>query len=144
MLEIGPGVGYHSAEAVRRIGNLGRLTCLDIQKEMLEEVRRRLSDSGGSEASFIQASATHLPLSAGSVDHVFLITVLGEIPDRPAALAEIRRVLRSGGRLSVSEQLPDPDFIAPRALRRLLSAAGFIEEATRGFVVYTSTWRTAS
>jgi len=143
VLEIGPGVGYHSAEAIRRIGRLGRLFCLDIQKEMLEEVRRRFSVSAESGASFIQGSATHLPLAGGSVDHVFLITVLGEIPDRSAALAEIRRVLRSGGRLSVSEQLPDPDFITQRTLRRLLSAAGFIEETTRGFVVYTSTWRVA-
>jgi ubiquinone/menaquinone biosynthesis C-methylase UbiE len=129
---------------MRRIGAPGRLFCLDIQKEMVEEVRRRLSASAESGASFIQGSATHLPLAGDSVDHVLLITVLGEIPDRPGALAEIRRVLRSGGRLSVSEQLPDPDFLTPRALRRLLSAAGFIEETTRGFVVYTSTWRVAS
>jgi ubiquinone/menaquinone biosynthesis C-methylase UbiE len=75
---------------------------------------------------------------------VYLITVLGELPDRAAALAEVRRVLRPGGRLSVSEQLPDPDYITPRALRSELSTAGFIEDSTRGLVVYTSTWRTPS
>lgn len=40
--------------------------------------------------------------------------------------------------------LPDLDFPTPRTLQRFLSAAGLIEEATRGFVVYTSTWRAVS
>jgi hypothetical protein len=40
-------------------------------------------------------------------------------------------------------QLPDPDFIPVGTLRRELSAAGFVEERTRGRVAYTSTWRVA-
>jgi ubiquinone/menaquinone biosynthesis C-methylase UbiE len=144
VLEIGPGVGYYSLEALRVIGEDGRLICLDIQPEMLQEVRQRVSRAAAGEACFVQGSATRLPLSNSSVDQVFLITVLGELPDRSAALGEIRRVLRPGGRLSVSEQLPDPDYLTPRVLRSELSAAGFIEESTRGLVVYTSTWRTAS
>jgi ubiquinone/menaquinone biosynthesis C-methylase UbiE len=73
---------------------------------------------------------------------VFLITVLGELPDRPAALKEIQRVLRPGGHLSVSEQFPDPDFVTTSALRRELRAARFTEERTRGYLFYTSTWVT--
>jgi hypothetical protein len=49
-------------------------------------------------------------------------------------------VLRPGGHLSVSEQFPDPDFVTPRRLREELSAAGFVEEKTEGWLVYTSTW----
>ncbi len=111
---------------------------------MLQEVRRRVCPAGAGGASFVQGSATRLPLPDSSVDHAFLITVLGELPNRSTALAEIRRVLRPGGRLSVSEQLPDPDYIKPRVLRSELSTAGFIEESTRGLIVYTSNWRSAS
>ena len=70
--------------------------------------------------------------------------MLGEFPDRPRAIGEIVRVLRRGGRLSVSEQLPDPDFIPLRALRSELGAAGLVEESSRRHRVltYTSTWRT--
>jgi ubiquinone/menaquinone biosynthesis C-methylase UbiE len=64
------------------------------------------------------------------VDHVFLITVLGEISDRAKALGELRRVLRPRGRLSVCEQFPDSDFVTGRALRIELAAAGFVEERT--------------
>ncbi len=139
VLEIGPGTGFYSMEAARRVGARGRLVCLDIQPDMLHHTKRRL-EACGLEASFVQADARSLPMRPSGVDHVFLIGVLGEIPNRTTALAEIRRVLRPGGRLSVSEQLPDPDFVTPRALRRELTAAGFVEEETRGWLFYTSRW----
>jgi ubiquinone/menaquinone biosynthesis C-methylase UbiE len=138
-LEIGPGTGFYSAEAARKVGPSGRLICLDLQPEMLRHARGRVRSSGLS-AGFMRASAHALPLRAASVDHVFLVTVLGEIPDRAKALAEIRRVLHPRGRLSVSEQFPDPDFVTPRQLRRELAAAGFVEERTEGWLWYSSTW----
>ncbi len=139
VLELGPGTGFYSLEAARRVGRSGRLVCLDIQGEMLRETRRRLTVAGPM-ADFVQGDAAALPLRSTSVDHVYLITVLGELPDRTTALAEIRRVLRPGGRLWVSEQFPDPDFVTRGSLGRELRAAGFAEEATRGHLVYTSTW----
>ena len=139
VLEIGPGTGFYSIEAARRVGARGRLICLDVQPEMLQHTRRRLRASS-IEADFVQADACALPLRSASIDHVLLITVLGEIPDRPAALAEIGRVLHPGGHLSVAEQFPDPDFVTRRTLRRQLSAAGFTEGKTRGWLFYSSTW----
>src|SRR3990172_9955121 len=145
VLEIGPGVGYYSVHVARRIGDQGWLICVDIQREMTLETRRRLRSAGFQDAEFVQASAQRLPFASNAFDHVLIVTVLGEIPDRSQALTEVRRVLRPGGRLSVSEQLPDPDFVTPGTLRRQLHAAGFVEEATRGhfFLAYTSTWRAA-
>ncbi len=140
VLEIGPGTGFYSIEAARRVGDTGRLICLDVQSAMLVETRRRIT-AAGLRAGFVRASGTRLPLRSACLDHIYLVAVLGELPDRAAALLEFRRVLRPGGRLSVSEQLPDPDYITRRALRRELSAAGFIEERTRGALMYTSTWR---
>ena len=72
---------------------------------------------------------------------MFRITVLGQTLNHEAALAEIRRILRSGGRPSVAEQLPNPDFIPPARLRQELSTAGFVEERTRGWAMHTSPWR---
>lgn len=141
VLEIGPGIGYYSIEATRMVGDGGSLVCLDIQSEMLEAVRRKAVDRAGCPVFLLRADALRLPLRSRSVDRVILITVLGELPDRRLGLAEIGRVLRPGGRLSVSEQFPDPDFVPLGALRRDLSAAGFVEESTRGLLVYASTWR---
>jgi ubiquinone/menaquinone biosynthesis C-methylase UbiE len=141
VVEIGPGTGFYSVEAARRVGSGGRLLCLDLQEPMLGRTRARVA-AARLRAHVVQADALALPLRSGSADHVFLVTVLGELPDRPTALAEIRRVLRPGGHLSVSEQLPDPDFLTPGTLRRELRVAGFVEERTRGWLCYTSTWRT--
>ena len=140
VVEIGPGTGFYSVEAARRVGSGGRLVCLDLQGPMLERTRVRVA-AAGLRAHMVQSDALTLPLRSGSADHVFLVTVLGELPDRPTVLAEIRRVLRPGGHFSVSEQLPDPDFITPGTLRQDLRAAGFVEERTRGWLWYTSTWR---
>lgn len=139
VLEIGPGTGFYSVEAARQVGDVCRLICLDIQPEMLQHTRRRLRVLG-LEARFVQADARALPLRDCTADHAFLVSVLGEFPDRVAALAEIWRVLRPGGRLSVSEQFPDPDFVTRRTLGRELTAAGFTEERTRGWLLYTSCW----
>ena len=69
--------------------------------------------------------ALGLPLAEGSVDCAFLVTVLGEVPDRAKALAELRRVLRSGGILSITESMPDPDYQFPDVVRDLCHASGF-------------------
>lgn len=139
VLEIGPGTGFYSVAAARRVGSAGRLLCFDIQEEMLRSARGRVGAAGVS-ADFIRGDAQTLPFRSAALDHVYLITVLGEIPDRGAMLGEIRRVLRPGGHLSVSEQFPDPDFVTRRTLRRELTAAGFTEERTRGHLIYVSTW----
>jgi ubiquinone/menaquinone biosynthesis C-methylase UbiE len=141
VLEIGPGIGYYSRDAATRVADSGRLFCLDVQREMLLETRRRLQADQRT-AHFVQASAVALPFVSASFDRVLLVTVLGEIPDRSRALQETHRILRSGGRLSVSEQLPDPDFVTLATLRRELRAAGFAEERTTRHlaIAYSSTW----
>src|SRR3990172_1716604 len=95
-LEIGPGIGYYSVEAARRVGPSGRLVCLDIQRQMLGGVQQRLG-AAGLAADLVEASALSLPLRSASMDRVFLITVLGEFPDRAAGLAEIPPALSPGG-----------------------------------------------
>ena len=139
VLEIGPGTGFYFLEAARRVRPSGRVVGLDIQLAMLLETRRRLT-SAAVEADLVQADAGALPFRAASFDHVYLVTVLGELPDRYTTIGEIARVLRPGGRLSISEQFPDPDFVPRRTVRRELHVAGFVEEATRGHLVYASTW----
>ena len=117
------GAGFAGVAAATSLAERGA-------RVLVLETRRRLCAAGFQGAALIQASAEDLPFAANSFDHVLAVTVLGEIPDRSQALREIRRVLRPGGRLSVSEQLPDPDFIPPGSLRRELRGSGFVEEAT--------------
>ncbi len=131
VLELGPGPGYFSIEASRMIGPTGRLLCLDIQPGMAAILRERLRDEG-SYGQPVVGDAIQLPLAGGSVDKAFLVAMLGEIPDRPAALAELRRVIKPGGVLGFSETLTDPDYAFMNDLEDLCRAYGFERLEMRG------------
>lgn len=138
VLELGPGTGYFSVEASRTVGPDGRLLCLDIQRPMLAELAGRLREAGVTNADLLVGDATRLPLADDSVDTAYLVTVLGEIPDRPQALAELRRVLRRGGVLSFTENLTDPDYQLEDSVRDVCRASGFEPlEHMRGLLGYT-------
>ena len=125
VLELGPGPGAFTVEAGRRAGPQGRLIAVDIQPAMIAQVEARVRQAGLTNVEPHVASAHSLPLPAASVDRVFLITVLGEIPDPDRALAELHRVLAPGGVLSVGEAFLDPDYPFPAETIRRVEAAGF-------------------
>ncbi len=142
VLELGPGPGYYTAETGKMVGATGRVLCLDLQPEMLDMLRGRLDEKGVRNAHPVAADALRLPLADGSVDAAFLVTVLGEIPDRPGALRELRRVLKPGGVLSFTETLTDPDYVFQATLRDLCSVTGFEETGCGGeFLGYTMSFR---
>jgi SAM-dependent methyltransferase len=128
VLELGPGPGWYSREASRAVGESGRLICLDIQREMLDILQQRLEDDGCA-AELVVADAMQLPLRDKSVDCAFLVTVLGEVPDHPAAVVELARVTKAGGRVCFTESFGDPDYILAKDLRGMAAAAGLCEDA---------------
>jgi ubiquinone/menaquinone biosynthesis C-methylase UbiE len=88
------------------------------------------------------AGAYELPLEGESIDRAFLVTVLPEVPDRDRALAELWRVIKPGGRLSVTEEFMDPDYPFPFETIRRVEAAGFdVVQRFGGFWVYTINFR---
>jgi SAM-dependent methyltransferase len=125
ILEIGPGLGQHAVEVAGHVGPEGRVDVLDIQQEMLDATVARAERRGVSNVvAALAASSGRLPYEDASFDAAYIVTVLGEISDRQQTLAELRRVLKSGGRLVVGEIVVDPDFIAMRQLRPMVEAAG--------------------
>ena len=138
VLELGPGPGAFTVDAARRVGLEGRLVAVDIQPEMIARVEARVREAGLDNVETHVRSAYDLPLEDDSVDRAFLITVLPEIPDRARALAELRRVLKPGGVLSVTEQFTDPDYRFSFETLRTVEAAGFFLESRFGcFWAYT-------
>jgi len=123
VLEIGPGPGYFSPEVARRIP-VGQLVLLDIQREMLIKSRAKLERKGYRNFGVAQGSADMLPFEPSSFDVVFLVTVLGEVPSPSACVADISRVLRPDGLLSLTEQAGDPDALTQDQLRSMGEAVG--------------------
>jgi ubiquinone/menaquinone biosynthesis C-methylase UbiE len=126
VLDVGCGPGRLTAPLARRVGPAGSVVALDIQPEMLRRAQKRVADAGMGNTTFVLGGAGTGLLGQAVFDRAFLVTVLGEIPDRPAALVEIYRALKPGGVLSVTEVLPDPHYQLQPTVRRLAAEAGFL------------------
>jgi SAM-dependent methyltransferase len=124
VLEIGPGTGFYTLDLAGWVGDEGRVEIFDLQQEFLDHVMRRADKRGITNIVPTQGDATALPYEDSSIDAVVLTAVLGEIPDRGAALREIRRVLKPDGRLIVGELFGDPHFTTRASLRRQGAEAG--------------------
>jgi ubiquinone/menaquinone biosynthesis C-methylase UbiE len=133
VLEVGPGTGYYSLPMAEWLGERGRLDVFDIQQEMLDHTLRGASEAGVAERiTAMRGDARELPYEDGTFDAAFLVTVLGEIPDQDAALRELRRVLRPGGRLVVGELMGDPHVVTAKKLHERAEAAGLRFERRTG------------
>ncbi len=115
LLDLGCGFGRHAFQAVR----LGaRVVALDAQSNEVSQVRDTIGamvDAGevgrDEEAGAVQGNALSLPFSDGSFDRVIASEVLEHIPDDTAAMAELSRVLRPGGRMAVTVPRYGPEMV---------------------------------
>ena len=142
VLELGPGPGAFTVDAARRAGPQGRIIAVDIQPEMIARVEQRVREASLANVETHVAGAYDLPLENESIDRAFVVTVLPEIPDRNRALAELWRVLKPGGRLSITEEFMDPDYPFPRETIRRVEATGFeLVQRFGNLWVYTVNFR---
>jgi ubiquinone/menaquinone biosynthesis C-methylase UbiE len=132
ILEIGPGTGYYTLDLASWVAPGGEVEIFDIQHEMLDHTMGRASQNGIENIHATQGDAQALPFEDESFDAAILITVLGEIPDQHAALAEVTRVLRPGGRLVVGELFGDPHMVTLGSLERRAEGAGLRLESRSG------------
>jgi ubiquinone/menaquinone biosynthesis C-methylase UbiE len=126
LLEVGPGTGYYTLEVARALQPSGTLSIVDVQQEMLDHTMRRAAAARLFNVHARAADARALPYEDGLFDGAFLVAVLGEVPDQVAALRELARVLRPGGRLVVGELLGDPHMVTAESLRRHAAATGLL------------------
>jgi len=135
ILEIGPGTGYYTLDVAARLAG-GSLAAFDVQQEMLDHLTREAAGRGLDNVETTVGDARALPYPDSSFDAAYLVTVLGEVPDQEAALRELRRVLKPGGRLVVGElALGDPHYVSSRALRERAARAGLEFDRRFGPVV---------
>jgi ubiquinone/menaquinone biosynthesis methyltransferase len=102
VLDLAGGTGDLARLLAPRVGPTGRVLLADINGAMLSQGRDRLLDAGiAGNLDYLQADAEHLPFADQSLNCVVIGFGLRNVTDKQAALREMHRVLKPGGRLVV-------------------------------------------
>ncbi|OPZ22816.1 MAG: Demethylrebeccamycin-D-glucose O-methyltransferase [candidate division BRC1 bacterium ADurb.BinA364] len=137
VLDLGSGGGFDVFIAGRKVGATGRVIGVDMTPEMLAKARRNIAAyrqaSGLDNVEFRLGEIEHLPVADSSVDVVISNCVINLSPDKPQVWREIARVLKPGGRVSVSDiallrPLPDAVRASVEALVGCVAGAALVDE----------------
>ena len=143
VLDLGSGGGFDCFLARRQVGESGYVIGVDMTSDMIELARRNAVKSGYKNVEFRLGEIEHLPVKDSLIDVIISNCVINLSPDKEQVFKEAFRVLKPGGRLSISdvvaiERLPekmkhDLDAIASciggaehvEDLRVMMQKAGF-------------------
>jgi arsenite methyltransferase len=134
VLDLGSGGGFDCFLAGPKVGPAGRVIGVDMTPAMIDKARAGLpayrQATNLDNVEFRLGEIEHLPLADASVDVVISNCVINLSPDKPAVWAEVARVLKPGGRVSVSDMALLADL--PPALRtRVEALVGCVAGAVR-------------
>lgn len=139
VVDLGCGGGLDVLLAASKVGPAGKVIGIDMTPEMLERARRNAVQAGLTNVEFRLARIDQLPLADASVDCLISNCVLNLAPDKPAVFREMFRVLKSGGRVAVSDialKKPLPEELVKDVLAYIGCIAGAIpiEDYRRGLM----------
>jgi arsenite methyltransferase len=132
VLDLGSGGGIDCFLAAKQVGPEGKVIGLDMTTDMIKLARHNAKKVGATNVDFRYGEMEDIPLPDESVDVIISNCVINLSPDKDAVFGEVYRVLRPGGRMSVSDVVVNGRL--PRSVRDNLDAwascvAGALEES---------------
>jgi SAM-dependent methyltransferase len=103
VLDVGCGAGFDTLIAARQVGMSGRVISVDMTPAMLEKAQAGAREAGLGHIDFREGLAEALPVDDASVDVVISNGVINLCPDKIAAMQEINRILKPGGRIQIGD-----------------------------------------
>jgi len=118
VLDLGSGAGIDVLLSARRVGPEGKAYGLDMTDEMLELARRNAAEAAVDNVEFLKGYIEEIPLPDGSVDVVISNCVINLSVDKSKVFAEMSRVLRTGGRIGVTDVVVDDTLTDEQIVER--------------------------
>jgi arsenite methyltransferase len=99
--DLGSGGGYFTFKLAREVAPSGKVYAVDVDKDMIELIAKRLKEESGNNVETILATATDPLLPQTGVDLIFTVNTYHHIANRLAYFANVRKYLRPGGRIAI-------------------------------------------
>ena len=120
VVDLGSGGGIDCFMAAKKVGETGHVIGVDMTPEMLEKARANQAKLGFKNVEFRLGEIEHLPIADNTVNVIISNCVVNLSPDKPQVFREAFRVLRSGGKLALSDIVTDGPL--PQEIKDSLSA----------------------
>jgi SAM-dependent methyltransferase len=104
--DIGPGAGWFTMHLAQRVGPTGKVYARDVQRPMVEAVRRRVNRAGFNNVDPLLAAKDDPRLPRGAVDAVLIVDVYQEIDEPAKYLRTVARALKPNGRIGIVNYKP--------------------------------------
>ena len=126
VVEVGPGKGSYTKAVAEKILPDGKVYATDIQQGVLDRLKKRIDKEKLTNIIPQIENAHEFTFKDESIDRVFMISCLPEIPNPIKVLKECKRILKPDGLVSLSELAPDPDYPRRKTEKRWAKEAGLV------------------